>query len=134
MHSLLCQYGSIDPSKEWQRSIVTFNSSAPTGESVLVDTKSDSSRKAKIETILHFDGLSPAPTLCSSPGVSSIGFDRGDVLLLAQFTTSTSYDIPGSQAVWSHEALQLAVQVHLFLLDFDLTDGYRRIIFSCTPC
>ncbi|KFY07660.1 hypothetical protein V492_06945 [Pseudogymnoascus sp. VKM F-4246] len=113
-YSRVCTYSETDPSKDWQRNIVTFNASE-----VAKESDREASPKPKSEARTAPDGGSPQVALLNrQQAVSSLprgipvifgeGYSERDFQALSHFAADTSGDLIGSRPIWIKEGIQLA--------------------------
>ncbi|OBT44811.1 hypothetical protein VE00_05004 [Pseudogymnoascus sp. WSF 3629] len=113
-YSRICTYGETDPSKEWQRNILTFNTrelsdewskktSVKSKRGTQSTTDSDSSEATTVSRRQE--------TYCVPRGVPALpgeGYSGLDVQALSHFAVATAGDLIGSQRIWTQEGIQLA--------------------------
>ncbi|KFY03656.1 hypothetical protein O988_01330 [Pseudogymnoascus sp. VKM F-3808] len=113
-YSRICTYGETDPSKEWQRNIVTFNASE-----IAKEPSKKSSVKSKCESHSTSDSASLEVAVANSRqapsdvprGISILageGYSGRDVQALSHFAVVTASDLIGSERIWTQEGMQLA--------------------------
>ncbi|KFY86023.1 hypothetical protein V500_07951 [Pseudogymnoascus sp. VKM F-4518 (FW-2643)] len=112
-YSRICTYGETDPSKEWQRNIVTFNASELSEE-----LSKNTSVKSKRQPRSTSDGDSSEVTIVRPhepsevprgvPTLAGEGYSGRDVQALSHFAVVTAGDLIGSRRIWTQEGIQLA--------------------------
>ncbi|KFX98244.1 hypothetical protein V490_02394 [Pseudogymnoascus sp. VKM F-3557] len=113
-YSRICTYGESDPSKEWQRNIVTFNASE-----IAKEPSKKSSVKSKCESHSTSDSASLEVAVANSRhvpsdvprGISILageGYSGRDAQALSHFAVVTASDLIGSERIWTQEGMQLA--------------------------
>ncbi|KFY27464.1 hypothetical protein V493_03475 [Pseudogymnoascus sp. VKM F-4281 (FW-2241)] len=112
-YSRICTYGETDPSKEWQRNIVTFSTSElsdEAGRRPSVESKrgthSTSNDCFEATSATRHQATSCVPR--SVPVLAGEGYSGRDVQALSHFAVVTAGDLIGSRRIWTQDGIQLA--------------------------
>ncbi|KAK0706108.1 hypothetical protein B0T26DRAFT_443398 [Lasiosphaeria miniovina] len=130
-HPHLCAYPSVSVPR-WNNQVITFLlpnvpempawvARTDDQSNILPQSEHDNIATApNAESAMHQSYLSLVMT------DSSKSFDTRDVFLLVHFTSTTSFDLLGSQKLWAKDAMQLAFQ-HNFLMHAILALSARHL-------